>query len=120
MPDEGRPNMPLTDEQRRTCHYVNMSLDAITAMDPSEAVSGHLLMSAIDNMFTLNYFREAGGALIMNMGGHFPFEDTNTDPACATWLRIMADIEKALYQQRIVPSDLVFFIASPRACSGPG
>jgi len=46
----------------------------------------------------------------MNMSGHFPFEETNVDRDCEAWLRIMAEIERVLFEQDIVPSDLVFFV----------
>jgi SAM-dependent methyltransferase len=110
---EGRePNLPREEEERRKAYYVPMTTEQLIAMDPSEAVSGHLLIDALKRWFVFDYFREGGGALVMNMSGHFPFEDTNTDPDCAAWLRIMAGVEETLYKQGIVPSDVIFFVAT--------
>jgi hypothetical protein len=36
--------------------------------------------------FNFELEREAGGGLIMNMVGYFPFEAANTDPQCRDWL----------------------------------
>lgn len=112
---QGSPGSPPKGRDLAFQIYVSPSVDAMIALDPSEAVSGHLLMEALARRFDLDLVREAGGSLLMYMTGHFPFQLTNTDPACADWLRIMAGTERVLYEQKIVPSDLVFLVARPKA-----
>lgn len=103
---EGDQNAPADDAGS----FAPMSVEAMLAMDPSEAVSGHLLISALRRHFEIEILKEAGGGLIMNMGGIFPFQDANTDPDCKAWLLVMAEIERLLVEQHIVPSDLVMFV----------
>ena len=107
----GDPNTPRDEAARSTAYYVPMTIDEIVAMDPSEAVSGHLLLDAIKSNFKIEMSKNGGGGLIMNMSGHFPFEETNTNNECREWLKVMANTERVLYEQNIVPSDLVFFVA---------
>jgi ubiquinone/menaquinone biosynthesis C-methylase UbiE len=106
----GNPNLPYEENEKDKVRYVPMTIEAMLAMDPSEAVSGHLLMEAIGQHFAVEVANNAGGSLIMNMGGQFPFDDTNTDPYCCDWLLSLAEIERILYEQKIVASDLIFFV----------
>ncbi|MGO4441170.1 class I SAM-dependent methyltransferase [Rhizobium sp. RAF56] len=108
------PKSPADEAFRSRVYYVNPSVEAMIAMDPSEAVSGHLLMRSLRMHFNFELEKEAGGALIMNMVGHFPFDAANAEPQCREWLLAMADVERMLYEQKIVPSDLVFFVCSPK------
>jgi len=64
-------------------------------------------------MFRVVEKKPAGGSLIMNMGGHIPFDLPNTDADCAAWIKILADIEKTLSDQGIIPSDMVFYVLAP-------
>lgn len=116
MPRKYRPidpdalgNFPIHPKERERIYYVTPSPESIEAMDPSEALTGFKLPELLETMFKVIEKKPAGGSLVMNMGGHIPFDLPNTDPNCAAWIRILADIEKTLSDQGIVPSDLVFY-----------
>lgn len=103
-------NLPPSLEDSARVYYVPPSLEAMIAFDPSEAISGHLLLPTIERHFLPLEKQYGGGAIVMNITGHFPFDQCNSNPECDAWLGIIADIEQLLYEQNIVPSDLVYFV----------
>ncbi|WP_146167446.1 hypothetical protein [Phreatobacter oligotrophus] len=106
--------LPSSIEQLTLFPYVAPSIEAMVAFDPSEAVSGYLLMPTIERYFNRIEKRDGGGGIVMNLAGHFPFDETNSDPKCDAWLGVIAHIERVLYEQDIVPSDLVYFAYKKR------
>jgi ubiquinone/menaquinone biosynthesis C-methylase UbiE len=102
-------NLPPSWEAVSRVHYVAPSVEAMIAYDPSEAVAGHLLIPSIERNFSPIEKKYAGGAIMMNLTGHFPFHQANVDAECDAWLEVIAHMERVLYEQNIVPSDLVYF-----------
>jgi hypothetical protein len=86
-PDAFR-NFPIRPKERERVNYVTPDSEAIRAMDPSEAVTGFKLPKLLEPMLKIIEKKPAGGSLVMNMGGHIPFDLPNGDPNCAAWISL--------------------------------
>lgn len=101
---------PPTLQEQASVHYVIPTVESINALDPSEAACGHLLHDALMARFKPVEVKPAGGGIVMNIGGHFPFTSIDTDPACRQWFDIIVAIEDAVTTQGIVNSDLMYYL----------
>lgn len=114
MDDSASPDAAATEADRKRVYYVHPTEESVIAADPSEAICGPKLPGLFCAHFRLIEEKKLGGGLIQYMTGHFPFAQTVTDPDCLRWLRVMMEIETALSESGIVPSEFNFYVAKGR------
>jgi len=86
------------------------SEQSIEAFDPSEAISGHLMRSAIADTFRIVERKPYGGTLLSYMTGHFPFSQANENPNVDAWLRVLIQIEDTVTGTGVLPDEFVFYV----------
>jgi SAM-dependent methyltransferase len=121
MPRELRPlardgdgRYPATPEECQAILYSPPSEASIVAFDPSEAIIGPRLLTAVEATFDIVERTGFGGTLLSYMTGHFDFARANDDPFADAWLRVLMQIEDTLIRQRVLDDEFVYLVGRPR------
>jgi SAM-dependent methyltransferase len=105
-----QPGFPANLSDMARVYYVKATERSIEDFDPSEAISGHLMRSAIATRFRILERKPFGGTLLSYMTGHFPFSQANENPNVEAWLRVLIQIEDTITSTGVLPDEFVFYV----------
>ena len=107
---DGQPSYPANLRDMARVYYPKPTEQSVEDFDPSEAISGHLMQSAILKRFRVLERKPFGGTLLSYMTGHFPFSQANENPNVDAWLRVLMQIEDTITSTGILPDEFVFYV----------
>jgi hypothetical protein len=93
---------------------VRPSEEAVSSVDPTEALSGPGLERLVPEIFRVIERRGFGGPILSYMSEHFPYGQTETDPHAGRFVKVLIEIEDSLIDAGILEDEYFYYALGRR------
>lgn len=121
VPAELRPQyrgpggVPPPMEYLQKVYFVKTAEADVAKMDPTEAIAGTKVADLVPEIFRVLEWKGFGGTLLSYMGGHFPFERSDSERYVETFVEMMLLMEDKLIESGLFKDEFFAFAAARKS-----
>lgn len=102
-------------EYLQKVYFVKTAEADVAKMDPTEAIAGTKVADLVPEIFRVLEWKGFGGTLLSYMGGHFPFERSDSERYVETFVEMMLLMEDKLIESGLFKDEFFAFAAARKS-----